>query len=153
MTKASKRRRRAAPVGDDHHNGNGVIRGLIAQTAAIGSQVEAQTVVITEMARLHRELEAGAAQGRRELHNKIDAVKDDVRKAQGDVAQVARDVATMQPIVSGLAQTRERVIGAGIAAKAMWAVGGGAVTAIAGLVAWVVHLLNRMPHLQVPHLQ
>jgi hypothetical protein len=144
--KKPTRRRDKVPAGEEYHaNGNGVIRSLIAQTAGLAAKVEAQTTVIGEMARQHRAAEESASRGRAEMHNKIDMVKDDVRRAQGDVAQVARDVATMQPIVTGLAQRAERVVGAGILAKFLWIAGGSIVTGLLALLAWLLHLIASLP--------
>jgi Protein of unknown function (DUF1515) len=149
LARKSTRRRVKPPAGEDHHNGNGVIRGLIAATASLQADVRHLTETVATMTRQWRDQEASASSGRADLHRKIDGVKDDVRRAEASTAQVARDLANLasiKPVVDGLAQARERVIGAGIAAKFVWAFVGGAAASIIGLIAWLVRVLQTIPH-------
>lgn len=89
--------------------------------------------------------EQSASSGRRELHQKVDALRNDVSaKVDGmrddmtvmgaQVATAIKDIADMKPIVEGVKNARQQVIGASKLSRWIW----GAAIFISGGAAWVI---------------
>lgn len=59
-----------------------------------------------------RDQDEKAALGRRDLHQKIDALVDDLRKLENLVKEALDDIAFMKPVVEKVTAARERANGA-----------------------------------------
>lgn len=73
--------------------------------------------------------EASASQGRRDLHQKFEALRAEVHTMATQVAGALKDIAHLKPIVNEVENAKQRAIGAGMLGKALWAVGGAMVAA------------------------
>ncbi|MCK1669450.1 DUF1515 family protein [Bradyrhizobium sp. 153] len=67
---------------------------------------------VTTLTRQWRDQDEKASLGRRDLHQKIDALVDDLRTLEGLVKAAISDIAIMKPIVDGVIEARQQVRGA-----------------------------------------
>ncbi|OKO69292.1 hypothetical protein AC629_41395 [Bradyrhizobium sp. NAS80.1] len=73
-----------------------------------------------------RDQDEKASLGRRDMHQKIDAMRDDVRKLEGLVGTAIADIAIMKPIVDGVLEARQQIAGAAKAGRWIyWVMSGG----------------------------
>lgn len=71
-----------------------------------------------------RNQEQSASSGRRVLHEKFDQLQGEVHNFGHQLAGALKDIADMKPTVDAVEIAKERTIGAGILAKALWMIGG-----------------------------
>jgi hypothetical protein len=96
---------------------------------------------VETMTRLWQSQEVAATEGRRQLHLKFDSLKDEVRTLTGRVDQMGKDIALIEPSVKGFNDEKLRDEGAKRLGKTIIAIGGTAITAVAGAVGYGIHEL------------
>jgi hypothetical protein len=125
-------------------NGNGTLHNLIAVTA----KLEGTVATMTEAWRTQ---ELSASEGRRQLHNKFDDLKDkvtndltavrlDAHDTKQTVAEIGNDIAEIRPEVETLKAIRLQAKGAGIVVKIIYAGIAGLIGAAVGAFGYMLHL-------------
>jgi predicted nucleic acid-binding Zn-ribbon protein len=89
---------------------------------------------VSTMTRQWRDQEDKASLGRRDLHQKIDAMRDELQKLDTRVTTAIDDIAEMKPTVQEVKDARQQAVGAGKASVWLWRF----VMFVSGGVAWVV---------------
>lgn len=93
------------------------LREMAGQIGSLGATVKSIEAT-------WRQQDAAATEGRRELHRKFEAMTDKVSTLSGRVEEILKDILNMKPIVREVETAKQRAIGAGMAGKALWAIGG-----------------------------
>lgn len=99
---------------------------------------------VTNLTHTWAEQERNATEGRRQLHQKMDDIKDDVSSLTGRVDNMAREMAEISPAVNEFKNARQQAIGARRFGRWIW----GAMLTAAGLMGWAI---NEWLHWPKPH--
>jgi hypothetical protein len=94
-----------------------------------GLQATVNTLVTTWQSQ-----EASASQGRRDLHQKFDALRTDVHNMASQVAGALKDIADIKPSVEAFEDAKEQAKGAQKIGKLIWA----ALPFGGGLIGWMI---------------
>jgi ElaB/YqjD/DUF883 family membrane-anchored ribosome-binding protein len=84
--------------------------------------------------------EAAATDGRRQIHKKLDDVRNEVTKLTGRVDRMANDIAEIQPAIDAFKSARERQLGAQWMGKLIWMAFIGIAGAVGAAIAELLHL-------------
>lgn len=104
------------------------IGGLQADVRNLSQSIEA-------LNRVWGERETAATDGRRALHEKLDAVCRQVYELEAGVENVSKDITEIKPAVEEFRNQRQRAIGAKRLGVKLWA----ALVAGAAVLGWFVH--------------
>ncbi|MET3991690.1 hypothetical protein ABID65_003330 [Bradyrhizobium sp. S3.9.2] len=86
---------------------------------------------VTSLTTQWRAQDEKASLGRRDLHQKLDALVNDLRTLEGSVKAAISDIAFMKPIVDGVIEARQQVRGAVKAGRWIyWVASGGGGAAV-----------------------
>lgn len=61
-----------------------------------------------------------ASQGRRDLHQKIDAMRTEMQELDGLLKEAIKDIAEMKPTVEAVENAKQQAVGAGKASVWLW---------------------------------
>jgi HAMP domain-containing protein len=89
---------------------------------------------VTTMTRQWRDQDEKASLGRRDLHHKIDAMRDELQRLDARVTTAIDDIAEMKPTVQEVKDARQQAVGAGKASIWLWRL----VMFMSGGAAWVI---------------
>lgn len=89
---------------------------------------------VSTMTRQWRDQEDKASLGRRDLHQKIDAMRDELQKLDTRVTTAIDDIAEMKPTVQEVKDARQQAVGAGKASVWLWRFA----MFVSGGAAWVI---------------
>jgi hypothetical protein len=78
--------------------------------------------------------EVTASQGRRDLHQKFEVLRNDVHSLAGQIAGALKDIADIKPSVHAFENAKEQAIGAQKLGKIIW----GALFFMGGGVGWMI---------------
>ncbi|MBR0695935.1 DUF1515 domain-containing protein [Bradyrhizobium lablabi] len=78
--------------------------------------------------------EALATQGRRDLHQKVETLRNELQVMSAQLASAMKDIAEMKPSVEAFDRVKERAAGARWAGKWVYVIG----MALSGGVVWIV---------------
>lgn len=108
---------------------------MTEETGQIRESIGALRASVENLTKIWAEQDRKANEGRRDLYDKFDELKDRFTALEGRVAQGLRDIADMQPAVDRMEVARHRAAGARGLIKYVWTA---IVTGVAA-VAYVVH--------------
>lgn len=83
-----------------------------AALRAMAKSIGGLESTVTSLTTQWRAQDEKASLGRRDLHQKIDALVNDLRALEGSVKAAISDIAFMKPIVDGVIEARQQVKGA-----------------------------------------
>lgn len=114
------------------------------QVHQISAEIGGLKMAVETMTRLWQSQENAASEGRRQVHIKIDTLKDEVRTLTSRVNQMSTDISDIKPDVEGFNAEKLRTEGA----KRLGAKLVAALVATAGVIGWAVHeIIGRwFPH-------
>jgi chromosome segregation ATPase len=113
--------------------------GEIHQVSAELGGLKAAVQLMTSTWQLQ---ETAATDGRRQIHKKLDDVRNEVTKLTSRVDQMGKDIAEIQPAIDTFKSARERQLGAQFMGKLIWL----AFIGIAGVIGAAVGELLHLRH-------
>ena len=89
---------------------------------------------VNSMLETWRSQEANASQGRRDLHQKFDAIRIEVATLSANVTGAVADISELKPAVDAFKDARQQAVGAQKLGRWIWA----ALFASGGIVSWAI---------------
>lgn len=109
----------------------GALREMSGTIGGLKSTVE-------NMSRMWQTQEASATQGRRDLHQKLEAVKTEVSGLRVEIATAAKDITEIKPDVQEFRNAKQQAKGAERLGRRLFAAIGLIGTMIGGALGWAV---------------
>jgi|SRR5579859_7344069 len=111
--------------------------GIHQMSEAIGglkSDVRSLKDSIDNLNRVWGQREEAATEGRRQVHEKVDNLRQDFTRLSAEVENVSQDIVEIKPAIDEFKNARQQAIGAHKLGKLIW----GAMLTAAGLSGWAI---------------
>lgn len=106
---------------------------------------------ITTLVSTWQSQEAQASQGRRDLHQKFDNLRDDVHEIGSQVSGALKDIAEIKPSVQAFENAKQQAKGAQTLGKIIWAILGFGGVGLGWVLANWISISPKLPPQLPPH--